>query len=674
MTILKSDVKLFKSQIITDADNAGGRMSGNELIDGEANNLFPDVSRLDRVYGRVNLRKIFAGVSTADQEPWLGAHAVVLAPPTNERVRALLFSTDSASDTRTNAKDRVEAYLAQGGDTGWLLYGKHYAGQRQMTWLLRTTDPLPQVGFTYVLLDNSGADSGTAAYIRVYDITVVERTFTTFENGAERTFRRNLVTVDIGTPLARDWDGNEALYFYNGVAIQTKVLNTTVADAARYYGIAPLAAPVDVSEEARQVELETVFEHLVPATRSESPMLDVRAAADALTYPQSGVTRTEQVTLPNIYPTTTETRTVYFPRGIVPGSMTLRVARSSFSGTSYELVRDDGNGAFVLVQNTSTSISVDLAASAVNYETGEVILKYFFNFSGERYITIIADPAAAYTDVSHSDYVGITQANRQFNYARNLLPLPTPRSLSVHYRALGVWYRLRDVNGNGQLVPDVAGTGSGTIDYQTGACLLTTAAYPDDGSAVIWQWGSGVSLKRRDGGDATFDRFGIEHDLTYAVAAGTLTVSFLSGGVTKTLTSTSEGVLSGSGGKGMVWQGNGHVVIEPSPLPDSNSQITFSYDRHAKIAETLAETAGAGVIDLQLTQFPVKAGSVVIRMPLRSSPTGSTQYFVTFSDDGVGNMRRMTSYNSSTGTPTYVTVGTVNYSTGAVSIDTTIVS
>ena len=268
MAILKTDVKIFKSELLTDADNAGGRRTGLPVVDGEANNLFPDVSRIDRVYGKVNLRKIFTGVATDDTQPWLGAHAVVLAPPANPRVRALLFSTDSASDTRLNAKDRVEAYLAQGGDTGWLLYGNHYKGQRAVTFVLRTTDLLPQIGFTYVLLDNAGAGLGLTEFVRVYDLTVVSRSFTTFEQGAERTFTRNIATVDIGIPLSRDWGGNDALYFYSGITIESKVLSTLVADAARYYGIAPLDTAVAAN--SRGVQLVSLFENLLPASRSDT--------------------------------------------------------------------------------------------------------------------------------------------------------------------------------------------------------------------------------------------------------------------------------------------------------------------------------------------------------------------------------------------------------------------
>ena len=51
MTILETDIKLMAAERMTDTDDGGGRETANEIVDGVSNNLFPDISRLDRVYG-----------------------------------------------------------------------------------------------------------------------------------------------------------------------------------------------------------------------------------------------------------------------------------------------------------------------------------------------------------------------------------------------------------------------------------------------------------------------------------------------------------------------------------------------------------------------------------------------------------------------------------------------
>ncbi|MFK0572183.1 hypothetical protein [Endozoicomonas sp.] len=64
MAITNNDVKLFESQRLTDEEDGGGRVTGSEVIDGNVNNLFQDISRIDRTIGDVALRKAFIGIST----------------------------------------------------------------------------------------------------------------------------------------------------------------------------------------------------------------------------------------------------------------------------------------------------------------------------------------------------------------------------------------------------------------------------------------------------------------------------------------------------------------------------------------------------------------------------------------------------------------------------------
>ena len=59
MAITNDDVKLFEGQRLTDEADGGGLVTGREVIDGNANNLFQDISRIDRTVGDVALRKAF---------------------------------------------------------------------------------------------------------------------------------------------------------------------------------------------------------------------------------------------------------------------------------------------------------------------------------------------------------------------------------------------------------------------------------------------------------------------------------------------------------------------------------------------------------------------------------------------------------------------------------------
>lgn len=64
MTILASDIKLLESEVMTDATDGGGRRTTHVIPDGVAGNIFPKVSRLDTVYGRLNLRKVYGHVDS----------------------------------------------------------------------------------------------------------------------------------------------------------------------------------------------------------------------------------------------------------------------------------------------------------------------------------------------------------------------------------------------------------------------------------------------------------------------------------------------------------------------------------------------------------------------------------------------------------------------------------
>ena len=98
MAITNDDVKLFESERLSDMEDDGGRIMGNEVIDGNVNNLFEDISRIDRTVGDVALRKAFIRISTDNNDTYLGSHLILTEPPKDKNVSVLLFNTDSQTD------------------------------------------------------------------------------------------------------------------------------------------------------------------------------------------------------------------------------------------------------------------------------------------------------------------------------------------------------------------------------------------------------------------------------------------------------------------------------------------------------------------------------------------------------------------------------------------------
>ena len=148
MPILTGDVKLVASQVMNDVEEGGGAPTSTEIVDGTSNALFNDISELDRAGGRVNLRKVFASIQTDTTDTYLGGNVVIADPPDDPRVAVTIFSTESVFDRRTQARDRIEAYLNKGSMWNGYLLENHIAGQRTLQLFQRESAQLPAIGKT----------------------------------------------------------------------------------------------------------------------------------------------------------------------------------------------------------------------------------------------------------------------------------------------------------------------------------------------------------------------------------------------------------------------------------------------------------------------------------------------------------------------------------------------
>ena len=138
---------------LTDNEDGGGQLTGNEVIDGDINNLFEDISRVDRTYGEVSLRKAFLKVDTATTDLYLDAHSILSAQPLDPNVSGLLFTTQDFYDEREAARQRVESFVIPGHVTGLALRGNQLQGQRSIICYQPTVTNIeaPEFGDTMLL-------------------------------------------------------------------------------------------------------------------------------------------------------------------------------------------------------------------------------------------------------------------------------------------------------------------------------------------------------------------------------------------------------------------------------------------------------------------------------------------------------------------------------------------
>src|SRR5690554_2051337 len=557
MTINVDDVKLLKSQRLTDEEDGGGRATGEAITDGEMNNLFPDISRLDRTLGRISLRKVFAGVMTDNADPYLGAHSIVTEAPQDPRVSVLLFNTDSQTDERRDARTLIEGYVVPSTMAQFELLGDQFSGQRAITGIQRLEARLPEVGEVYQLVNGL-----VSQYVRIQAVEATEEEFIKdYGNGNFVNFVRRRLALTISSPLTSKYPGGQpepAGTTSTNLAGEPKsqVLATQVADSARYFGIAPLATAASVGD--MTVNVGSVYAQLVPSAMRESALTNQNAGARNR-YMAASAPGTRNLTLNFVQLAGGHSR-AFLTTGALPGSISLSIGGGVYADDSKgELTHRSGSASF-------TRITID-------YETGEINAYRPSAFTGNVVATY--RPAAAVSGQSITGEIRIALANRGYAYTLNLSEAkPRPGTLVISFMALGKWYELRDL-GNGEL----AGEGSGTIDFATGAVSISLNALPDVNTSLIYsyigQWDTNLQVHTGTCDDPeTRITHILEHD---KIQPASLSVTSFVGEATVMLTETGDDTVTGSDSTARIVYVTGSITLQLTSTPNKRTGIQFEY-------------------------------------------------------------------------------------------------
>lgn len=643
MPIQEGNIVFVESQIMDDVPEGGGAATGNIIPDGMMNNVFEDISDLDRAYGRFNLRKLFLAVRALNTALYGGAKTVITALPTDPALGYTLFTTNSPWDTRATAAARVEAYLYKGPAWHGVLNENHITGMRAISIVQRIGTELPPLGKTLCLVQDEGLAGQKEQYVRVTKVTAV---VTTFEDDKGE-FQRLIVRLDLSDPLRYDLNGHTVNrtdnYNYTG---KTRIRNTTVADATKYYGSQYLAEAANIGD--LTVRAASIFTKLVPSAQTETPLVNqplaeakipiLASRASALTYTVAGA-----VIAPN--------GRFVLDTGALPGSISVTVGSA--------VITDDSTG---------NAIRNSVVVGLWDYATGECLFNASAPIaSGTATVTYI--PAAAVAQQSHTLAIPVTAENRRLNWIETLAPIPATSTFDLAYRAQGNWYVLRD-NGAGVISGTDATFGAGTLSYITGDMAVTLGALPDVGSQIMMTWASPVHTTIRAG--ATSDASStISTELTLEHAPlqpGSLTLTWYQSSVAKTATDAA-GVLSGNGVSGFVDYLSGKVRITwGSVLPDRASGIAVAYSSLTEtdpgtpmiVAGTLTASVPTGFSfgravspgSVKIVDLPVQLGGANQVLYAHDYSTGLI--YGTLSNNEIFFHQR---------------VGTINYETGAVAFE-----
>lgn len=648
MTILESDIILLASQVMDDVPEGGGAATGNVIVDGVSNNMFPDISELDHTLGRVQLRKVFLGINTPTVDTYLGANFIVMKPPVNTDVSAVLFSTGDDFDTREAAASRIEAYLTTGPVYPGELFGNHILGQSTVTLQQRTSQVMPNVGDTIelVLLAGDAVTTVHSQYVRIIDLTSEVRTFTTTDgSGNPVDFQRNIVSLIIGSTLDHDYAGFDPINIDANInyAGKTKLYSTVVADAAQYYGVVPLALAASFGDSG--VKGDGIFTQLVPSSRTELAIPDARMNQQLSALVASGVAVNFTENIP--FNTTTP---LFVGGGIQPTTLSI----TSGGGT----VTDKGG---TLINAGGTVVG------SVDYSNGICKLSTNVFGGGSPSVNVVYSRALTVGTVSNTMGLDVTEATRRSTWVVTLDPNPAAGSLQVSYLAQGHWYVLQD-DGSGALRGSDPSFGVGTLNFSTGTVSLTLGALPDSPSKIIFAWANSLvpattPLTQISGSAGA--SFEIDSGFTNLNVGG-LTITW--GGHTVTDSTGVPGTLQGYG-TGTVDYHTGKIILCPTLLPAVGTVLTVTATNLADqgngdvalftdSGSTFTGNMGAGPL----------AGSVQIFIfgtyPLAGADLHDvvTTAGFTLRDDSAGHLNLL--LTNSAGGQVLAQVGTINYTTG----------
>lgn len=482
MPIQEHNIAFVESQVMDDVPEGGGAATGHVVVDGAMNNVFPDISDLDRAYGRLRMRKLSVAVRTLSVDLFGGVKTVITALPDDPALSYTLFSTGDAFDTRSAAANKVQAYLYKGPVWHGYLFENHIKGMTAINIIQRVGSPLPPIGKTLCIVENEGLASEREQYVRVTDIDVTETFFGWDSSGGD--FSRWVVTLTLSSGLLHDFTGHSAYRYDSSINYtgRARLRNTSVADATRYYGAQRLSSAAGIGDLSLRVD--SLFTQLVPSAQTETPLIDQPMAPELLTTLSAGtrVVEVAQQAHTRALNVTAESRRLNWIETLLPIPAPGALSVAFMAQGNWYVLADDGSGVLVGSDPSSGTgtISPTTGATAVSLgalpDVGSQIL---FTWASPTHYAVRAGTTA--------------DADAAFSLSFDLKQGPVvPGSLITTYSVGGVARTFAD-DGAGL----ITGSGvTGRINYATRRVDLAFTTLPDPGTSLsnAYTWRDGADL------------------------------------------------------------------------------------------------------------------------------------------------------------------------------------
>ena len=631
--INRSDLQFFPSERLTDNDDGGGMPLGAP-ISGEANELFNPISSIARVNGGFYLRLVYAGVMRADDEPLIGSFVAITKPPSDSTVSYLLSRANKFGELRHESLDRIEAYQVASIESRMTLLSTQSQNSKIVQAYQRVGEPLPLVGDVYCLRQDKAGYVTREQYIQVSRVTSEDRVFVEQRGGTPKEFTVTVVKMEISNILEADFIGVE--YPVEGyIDAPCKIREASVADAAQYYGIKPLAEAIQ--KDMQTIRIPSLMEKIVPTNQIETFLTNLTAAGQRQTLFDGAKTGADGVVTLAINKSheASTTSSIYLGNAAVPNSVVI--------ATNAGNITDKGG----------TLMLGDVAVGTIKQSAGELLISAP-SYTG--YIDSVSfRPAGSELQVANTAREDVTINNRSNLTSMTIDPPPAPGSLIVSYRAQGQWYDLRD-DGTGVLRGASAAHGSGNINFATGGAQATMGELPDVGSAIIYSWGTRARYFNRSDSVPTAK---MVLQLSQAAVPSSISIGW-NDGTSKTAVSDARGNITGA------WTGKYDAVSRQiridtganfnHPVGALDITVAYSTGVATNFDVTLSALNSSG--ETTFTAPPFLPNTLSMRyqtvLPDGYSSLHNSVGDYTVRDDGVGNL-----LNESN-----VIIGSIDYATG----------
>ncbi|AUR84402.1 coil containing protein [Vibrio phage 1.055.O._10N.286.55.E9] len=241
MSIERTDLAIFKPELLGSSDDAGGQRTKNRVESGKLNELFTAISDIDHAQSAVDIVKAFPALDTDDTALLLDGHVFISQQPTDDLVSMLIAESDDLTDD-SRMTDMVE-----------ILESSVRAGQlirNRLIGLLAGQDTFPR-SYLQSIYSFNGTEYYESISLQQGQVIVIsveyegaeDANWPRFEHFCEIT---KSVTGGVGgsvqfsPPIPFDTPGVDDVI--NGESGCTHLRYTSFNDGIKYHGVSKLSA------------------------------------------------------------------------------------------------------------------------------------------------------------------------------------------------------------------------------------------------------------------------------------------------------------------------------------------------------------------------------------------------------------------------------------------------